>query len=108
MKKSINAWVATFVACGTFVMGVSLGNWSYKDQINKIQAYRGYVVSTEHLLDLINAKWSWVDAFDHDGYYESRAEIEYLDSYGLLLEAERYAKAINDDSILINEIYGKN
>lgn len=73
-----------------------------------IEAYRGYVVSTEHLLDMINAKWSWVDAFDHDGYYESRAEIEYLDSLGLILEAERYAKAINNNSVLINEIYGKN
>jgi hypothetical protein len=83
-------------------------NSQIKRMNNVIEAYRGYVVSTEHLLDLINAKWSWVDAFDHDGYYESRAEIEYLDSYGLLLEAERYAKVINDDSILINEIYGKN
>lgn len=89
MKKSINAWVATFVACGTFVMGVALGNWSYKDQINKIQAYRGYVVSTEHLLDLINTKWSWVDAFDHDGYYESREEVFHLDSVSLQREKER-------------------
>ena len=89
MKKSINAWVATFVACGTFVMGVALGNWSYKDQSNKIQAYRGYVASTEHLLDLIDAKWSWVDAFDHDGYYESRAEVFHLDSMALSHEQAR-------------------
>ena len=54
-----------------------------------IESYRGYVVSTEHLLDIINAKWSWVDAFDHDGYYESRAEVFYLDSVGLSVEQER-------------------
>lgn len=54
-----------------------------------IEAYRGYVVSTEHLLDMINAKWSWVDAFDHQGYYESREEVFYLDSVALKAEKGR-------------------
>lgn len=89
MKKSVNAWVATFTALIAFVGGIALGNYTYKKQEELIQAYRGYVVSTEHLLDLINAKWSWVDAFDHDGYYESREEVFYLDSVGLSVEQER-------------------
>ena len=89
MKKSINIWAATITATLTFVGGIALGNYNLKHQVKLINSYRSYVVSTEHLLDLIDAKWSWVDAFDHDGYYESRAEVFYLDSLRLHMEKER-------------------
>lgn len=98
MKKSINIWAATITAALTFVGGVALGSYNLKHQVKLINSYRRYVVSTEHLLDLIDAKWSWVDAFDHDGYYESRAEVFYLDSLCLHWEKKRqeYCFKINE------------
>lgn len=92
MKKSINAWVATFVACGTFVMGLILGNWFYKDQIQKINAYRRYCVATENLLDLIENKYHWVDAFDHLEYYESKDEVIFADWQGLDIAQKQFDK----------------
>lgn len=110
--RKINVFVACALIVGAFIGGINLEKHHWEKGVkarNKVlDAYRGYVVSTEHMLDLLNHQYNWVDGLDHDGYYESRAEIEHLDSLGLLLEAERYAKAINNNSILINEIYGKN
>lgn len=93
MFKKVNSLVVVVVAFGTFICGMMLKRYTnkptVKDNSTLIECYRGYVVSTEHLLDLIDAKWSWVDAFDHDGYYESRAEVFHLDSIGLKREKEK-------------------
>lgn len=93
MFKKVNSLVVVVVAFGTFMGGMMLERYTNKPAVKDnsilIESYRGYVVSTEHLLDLINEKWSWVDAFDHDGYYESRAEVFHLDSVGLTREKER-------------------
>lgn len=102
MKKSINIWAATITAALTFVSGVALGSYNLKHQMKLIDSYRSYVVSTEHLLDLINDKLSWVDAFDHDGYYESRAEVFHLDSVGLKREKERQERCFQMNAQMFN------
>lgn len=91
--QKVNSLVVVVVAFGTFMGGMMLERYTNKPAVKDnsilIESYRGYVVSTEHLLDLINDKWSWVDAFDHDGYYESRAEVFHLDSIALSHEQVR-------------------
>lgn len=82
-----------------FIGGINLEKYywkkSIKEQEKVLDAYRGYYVSTEHLLDIINNKWSWVDAFDHQGYYESKAKVEYHDSLGIALSQKHFQKVLD-------------
>lgn len=91
--KKISSLTAAIMMFGCFMGGMMLERYTnrpvVKDNSTLIECYRGYVVSTEHLLDLINVQWSWVDYIDHDGYYESRAEIFHLDSIALSYEQAR-------------------
>lgn len=106
MFKKVNSLVVVVILFSTFMGGMMLERYTnkpvVKDNSTLIECYRGYVVSTEHLLDLIDAKWSWVDAFDHDGYYESRAEVFHLDSIGLKREKERQEKCFQMNAMFNN------
>lgn len=94
--KKVNLLTVTVIAYSVFMVAMmvesdakkktSLNDGS-KDKL--IEAYRGYVVSTEHMLDLLDHQCNWVDRLDHDGYYESRAEIFHLDSIALSHEQAR-------------------
>lgn len=104
--KKISSLTAAIMMFGCFMGGMMLERYTnrpvVKDNSTLIECYRGYVVSTEHLLDLIDAKWSWVDAFAHDGYYESRAEVFHLDSIGLQREKERQEKCFQMNAQMFN------
>lgn len=94
MKKiRMNAFVFAMLINAAFIGGIQLENHYWKKDIKArtkvLDAYRGYVVSTEHLLDLLNHQYNWVDGLDHDGYYESRAEVFHLDSIALSHEQAR-------------------
>lgn len=106
MFKKVNSLVVVAISFGCFMGGMMLERYTNKPAVKSdstlIECYRGYVVSTEHLLDLIDAKWSWVDAFDHDGYYESRAEVFHLDSVGIQREKERQEKCFQMNTQMFN------
>lgn len=89
MKKVVRTLSLAVALVAAVIGGQFIERMSYRQDRKLLECYRGYVVSTEHLLDLINSKWSWVDAFDHDGYYESREEVFFLDSIGLRREKEK-------------------
>lgn len=102
MKKVVRTFGLAVALVAAVILGQYIERWGYKREKELIECYRGYVVSTEHLLDLINQKWSWVDAFDHDGYYESRAEVFHLDSLGLKREEERQEKCFQMNAQMFN------
>ena len=91
--RKINVFVACVLIVGAFIGGINLEKHHWEKGVkarNKmLGAYRGYVISTEHMLDLLNQQYNWVDGLDHDGYYESRAEVFYLDSVALAHEQAR-------------------
>lgn len=88
--RKINVCVACILIVGAFIGGINLEkHYWMKSRTKVLDAYRGYVVSTEHMLDLLNHQYNWVDGLDHDGYYESRAEVFYLDSIALSHEQAR-------------------
>lgn len=94
MKKTlINGFALCAILLGTFIGGQYVERLSWYDQqhsmYTKLEAYRSYVTSTEHMLDLLNQQYNWVDGLDHDGYYESRVEVFHLDSVALTYEQAR-------------------
>lgn len=102
MKKVVRTLGLAVALVAAVIGGQYIERCSYRQERKLHQSYRSYVVSTEHLLDLINAKWSWVDAFDHDGYYESREEVFYLDSIGLKREKDRQEKCFQMNAQMFN------
>lgn len=94
MKKTlINGLGLVVLMLGSFIGGQYLERDAWYEQQHsmyvKLEAYRSYVTSTEHMLDLLNRQYNWVDSLDHDGYYESRAEVFHLDSIALSYEQAR-------------------
>lgn len=89
----MNVFVFAVLMNAVFIGGIQLEKHYWKKDIRArtkvLDAYRGYVVSTEHMLDLLNHQYNWVDGLDHDGYYESRAEVFHLDSIALSHEQAR-------------------
>lgn len=61
----------------------------------KLAIYADYYVCTEHLLDLIEKQYHWVDGIDHQGYYETKAEVEYHDSLGIALAQKQFQKVLD-------------
>lgn len=105
MKKiRMNAFVFAVLMNAAFIGGIQLEKHYWKKDVKArtkvLEAYRGYAVSTEHMLDLLDHQYNWVDGLDHDGYYESRAEIFHLDSIGLKREKERqeYCFQMNENN----------
>ena len=43
-----------------------------------LNAYDSYNKATEDLLDTLDNHYDWVDAFDPQKYYESRAKLDSL------------------------------
>lgn len=46
--------------------------------VNLLNAYDSYNKTTEELLDTLDSQYDWVDAFDPQDYYESRAKLDSL------------------------------
>lgn len=93
MKKIKNVLVFAVLMNVAFIGGIQLEKYYWRKDVESrtkvINAYRGYVVSTEHMLDLLQQQYHWTDGLDHDGYYESRAEVFHLDSIALSHEQAR-------------------
>lgn len=83
MKKSINAWAATAAVAIAFIFGILLSYWELNNQRQRLNAFIQYYNHTEQLLDDINNKWSWVDAFDPQEYYEWRREVILRNPYSI-------------------------
>lgn len=45
---------------------------------NLLSAYNSYNKATEGLLDTLDNEYDWVDAFDPQDYYESRAKLDSI------------------------------
>lgn len=45
---------------------------------NLLSAYNSYNKATEDLLDTLDNEYDWVDAFDPQDYYESRAKLDSI------------------------------
>ena len=45
---------------------------------NLLSAYDCYNKATEDLLDALDNEYNWVDAFDPQEYYESRAKLDSI------------------------------
>ena len=45
---------------------------------NLLNAYNSYNKATEDLLDSLNNEYNWVDAYDPQDYYESRAKLDSI------------------------------
>ena len=45
---------------------------------NLLSAYNSYNKATEDLLDTLDNEYDWVDAFDPQDYYESRAILDSI------------------------------
>ena len=45
---------------------------------NLLSAYNSYNKATEDLLDTLDNEYDWVDAFDPQGYYESRTKLDSI------------------------------
>ena len=45
---------------------------------NLLSAYNSYNKATEDLLDTLDNEYDWVDAFDPQDYYESKAKLDSI------------------------------
>ena len=45
---------------------------------NLLSAYNSYNKTTEDLLDTLDNEYDWVDAFDPQDYYESKAKLDSI------------------------------
>lgn len=45
---------------------------------NLLSAYNSYNKTTEDLLDSLDNEYNWVDAYDPQEYYESRAKLDSI------------------------------
>lgn len=103
----INLFVACILIVAAFIGGINLEKYYWKKACEarpesreelleeKLAIYADYYVCTEHLLDLIDKQYHWTDAIDHQGYYESKAEVEYHDSLGIALSQEHFQKVLD-------------
>lgn len=45
---------------------------------NLLNAYNSYNKATEDLLNSLNNEYNWVDAYDPQDYYDSRAKLDSI------------------------------
>lgn len=69
MISMIIGVIAGFVVCHNTM------DTEYNSLLN---AYDSYNKATEDLLDTLDNHYDWVDAFDPQEYYESRAKLDSL------------------------------
>lgn len=105
--KKMNGFVAFVSIVGAFIGGVFIERYDHQETYHKVSRsdvglleeklaiYADYYVCTEHLLDLIEQQYHWVDGIDHQGYYETRAEVEYHDSLGIALSRKQFQKVLD-------------
>lgn len=107
MKKTNYAIIVSVFLVVAFIGGqiVERTYWKSKTEAMsaKIQEYRGYYVTAEHLLDILEREYHWIDGVDHDGYYESRECAYYLDSIGIENERAHYMIVIENNKKWIEE-----
>lgn len=53
-------------------------NTNHTEVNHLLSAYDSYNKATEDLLDTLNNEYDWVDAFDPQDYYESRAKLDSI------------------------------
>lgn len=57
-----------------------------------------YYVCTEHLLDILDKKYHWTDAVDHQGYYETREEVRYHFEEDIKASQEQFNKVLEREN----------
>lgn len=77
MKKNIILCMISMIigVIAGFVVCHNTMNTEYNNLLN---AYDSYNKATEDLLDTLDNHYDWVDAFDPQEYYESRAKLDSL------------------------------
>jgi uncharacterized protein YxeA len=77
MKKNIILCMISMIigVIAGFVVCHNTMNTEYNNLLN---AYGSCNKATEDLLDTLDNHYDWVDAFDPQEYYESRAELDSL------------------------------
>lgn len=53
-------------------------NTNYTRANDLLNAYDSYNKATEDLLDTLDNEYNWVDTFDPQEYYESRAKLDSI------------------------------
>lgn len=73
MKKTI------FFCILSMVIGIIAGFMVCQNTNNNLlNAYNSYNKATEDLLDSLNNEYNWVDAYDPQDYYDSRAKLDSI------------------------------
>jgi uncharacterized protein YxeA len=77
MKKNIILCMISMIigVIAGFVVCHNTMDTEYNSLLN---AYDSYNKATEDLLDTLDNHYDWVDAFDPQEYYESRAKLDSL------------------------------
>ncbi len=73
MKKTI------FFCILSMIIGIIAGFMVCQNTNNNLlSAYDSYNKATEDLLDSLDNEYNWVDAYDPQEYYESRAKLDSI------------------------------
>lgn len=77
MKNSLIICILSIILgmIAGFVAGHSAAT---SKSVKYLEAYDAYTKATEELLDTLDSQYDWVDAFDPQDYYESRAKLDSL------------------------------
>lgn len=77
MKRTITICILPFIL--GMIAGLVAGHSVATSESAKyLGAYESYYKTTEELLDTLESKYNWVDAFDPCDYYDSRAKLDCL------------------------------
>lgn len=77
MKKTITIYSLSIIL--GMIVGLVAGHSTAATESAKcLEAYKSYNKATEELLDTLESKYNWVDAFDPCDYYDSRAKLDSL------------------------------
>lgn len=77
MKKTITIYSLSIIL-GMIVGLVAGHSVATSESAKYLEAYESYYKTTEELLDTLESKYNWVDAFDPCDYYDSRAKLDSL------------------------------
>lgn len=77
MKKNIILCMISMII-GVIAGFVVCHNTMNTEYNSLLKAYDSYNKATEDLLDTLDNQYDWVDAFDPQEYYDSRAKLDSL------------------------------
>ena len=77
MKKTLIIYILSIIL-GMIVGFVAGHSVATSELVKYLEAYDAYNKATEELLDTLESKYNWVDAFDPCDYYDSRAKLDSL------------------------------